>query len=258
MQVELGEGALRQIREGHDELAGLRVGTDRPRQLDVGAEAVGGEDQPVAIARLRVAEVDAAGDRRRQRRAVRRTVPTFENSGQWASSSVPIADSSSLQEILPSAAFGLIEKPSGRVTVVALISDGDGVLGLSSCGTLRSTSSPEAVSVSSVSGWAARLGLKLSWSQPVVSGQGPWLRGHAVVVGDHFERCGQCARAGRSGLQERDQRAVRRGRTGNRVGPPFAESLTVVGRVGRDAPEGLFERRTGKRLTGPLTVASSP
>ncbi len=66
------------------------------------------------------------------------------------------------QEVLPSAAFGLIVKPSGRVTVVALISDGEGTSGLDCCGTWRSTSRPEAVSVAVAVGWAKRLGLKLS------------------------------------------------------------------------------------------------
>ena len=97
-------------------------------------------------------------------------VPTLDVSGHWASSSVPNRASESLQALLPSAALGLIEKPAGNFTVTARISEGEGVLGLSSWGTLRSTSRPEAVSVSVVVGWALRLGLKLSWSQPVVGG----------------------------------------------------------------------------------------
>ena len=52
--------------------------------------------------------------------------------------------SASEQAVLPSAALGLIEKPGGRVTVVALISDGEGIVGLCGCGNVRSTSSPEA------------------------------------------------------------------------------------------------------------------
>src|SRR5262249_40608419 len=76
------------------------------------------------------------------------------------------------QVVLPSAALGLIEKPTGSSTLLPLISDGDGVLGSSNCGTTRSTARPEAESVSLVVGAAARLGLKLSLSQPVVSGHG--------------------------------------------------------------------------------------
>ena len=63
---------------------------------------------------------------------------------------------------MPSAALGLIEKPSGRVTVVAVISEAEGVTGLSFCGTLRATSRPLAVSASVVDGCAARDGLKFS------------------------------------------------------------------------------------------------
>ncbi len=101
------------------------------------------------------------------------TVPTLEVSGHSASRSVPTADSASEQEALPSAAFGLIENPSGRVTVFALSSEGEGVFGSWNWGTLSVTSRPEAVSVSVVVGLAARLGSKLSASQPVVAGHGP-------------------------------------------------------------------------------------
>ena len=81
-------------------------------------------------------------------------MPTLANSGHWASSSVPKRASASEQEVLPSAALGLIEKPSGKVTVVALISEGEGTVGLSIWGTLRSTSRPEGVSAAVVEGWA--------------------------------------------------------------------------------------------------------
>src|ERR1700751_4778186 len=107
-------------------------------------------------------------------------VPTLENCGQCASSSVPKLAWESEQEVLPSAALGLIENPSGRVTVVARISESDGVSGLSFCGTFSVTSSPLAVSASEVDGLAESEGWKESWSQPVVSGQGavavwtPW------------------------------------------------------------------------------------
>jgi hypothetical protein len=83
-----------------------------------------------------------------------------------------MAESASEQLTFPSAAFGLIEKPSGRIVVVALISEGEGVVGLCSCGTLRSTSTPEAESACEVDGVAVRLGLNVSCSQPVVSGPG--------------------------------------------------------------------------------------
>ena len=73
---------------------------------------------------------------------------------------------------MPSAAFGLIENPSGRVTVVARISEAEGVSGLICCGTFRLTSRPLGASASAVDGFAAREGLKPSWSQPVVGGHG--------------------------------------------------------------------------------------
>ena len=56
--------------EGDRQLPGLRVGGDRPGQLDVGGEAVGDEEDPVAVAGQRLAEVDEAGQRAGQRRAV--------------------------------------------------------------------------------------------------------------------------------------------------------------------------------------------
>ena len=103
-------------------------------------------------------------------------VPTFANSGHWASSVVPIRASASEQVVLPSAAFGLIENPSGRLTLAARISEAEGVSGLICCGTFRDASSPLGASASGVDGFAAREGLKPSWSQPVVAAQGalPW------------------------------------------------------------------------------------
>ena len=49
----------------------------------------------------------------------------------------PIRASASVQAVLPSAALGLIEKPSGRVTVAARSSEGEGTVGLSCWGTLE-------------------------------------------------------------------------------------------------------------------------
>ena len=59
--VELGQRRLREVFEGDRELARVRVGMGRAGQLDVGAEAVGGEEEAVAVAGLRFAEVDAPG-----------------------------------------------------------------------------------------------------------------------------------------------------------------------------------------------------
>src|SRR5215213_5653689 len=97
-------------------------------------------------------------------------VPTLENSGQVTAFRVPIAVSASEQLSFPSAALGLIDTPSGKIVVEDLISEGDGVVALSSCGTRRSTSTPLGASDCVVVGFAVRLGLKVSCSQPVVSG----------------------------------------------------------------------------------------
>src|SRR4051794_11708099 len=99
-------------------------------------------------------------------------VPTLENSGHSAAASLWRFACSSLQVLLPSAAPGFSEKPSGSSMLWPLISDGEGVFSSWNWGTLRSTASPDGESVSPVVGAAARLGLKLSLSQPVVAGHG--------------------------------------------------------------------------------------
>ena len=154
MHVEVRERGLRQVLEGDGELARLRVGFGRAGQLDVDVVAVGGEQQPVGVAGLRFTEVDEARDRPGSAELSTLTVPTFEVSGQCAGSRVPMLESASLQASLPSAALGLIETPTGSVTVVARICEGEGTLGLVGCGTWRSTLRPEAVSVSVVVGCA--------------------------------------------------------------------------------------------------------
>ena len=174
MHVEVGQRALRQVVEGDHELAGLRVGRDRAGQLDVGGEAVGDEEDPVAVAGLRFAEVDEAGQRAR-------AGPSCRSRGcrPWRTRG------SALLRVVPKLRFGVgagglavggvgVDREARRQGDggAACSSDGDGIVGLCCCGTVRSTSMPEAESVSVVVGWAQRLGLKLSWSQPVVCGQG--------------------------------------------------------------------------------------
>src|SRR6188768_3454655 len=87
----------------------------------------------------------------------RTKVPTFENSGHAAGRRVPSFASVSLQAVLPSAALGLIEKPSGSDTVDAFSGEGDGVVASCGCGTVSFTSTPEALSVAVVVGLALRL-----------------------------------------------------------------------------------------------------
>ena len=107
---------------------------------------------------------------------------------------------------MPSAAFGLIENPSGRVTVFALSSEGEGVFGSWNWGTLSVTSRPEAVSVSVVVGLAARLGSKLSASQPVVAGHGAFRMVGFEVVGEVVDGGRQRADAGGRVLGQRSDR----------------------------------------------------
>src|SRR5829696_5228060 len=97
-------------------------------------------------------------------------VPIFENSGQCAASSVSNESSESSQAILPLAALAAREKPSGRVIATERISEGDGAVGLWAWGTFSVTSSPETLSAAVVVGVTARLGSKVSSSQPVVGG----------------------------------------------------------------------------------------
>ena len=100
-------------------------------------------------------------------------MPILESSGHWASSVVPkTRASASEQVVLPSVALGVMEKPSGRVTSAALSSEGEGTVGLSNWGTVRRNSAPEGVSAAVVVGSIAGTGLKVSWSQSVVAGQG--------------------------------------------------------------------------------------
>src|SRR4051794_18726051 len=99
-------------------------------------------------------------------------LPTFENCGHCASSVVPNRAAASEQETLPSAAPGLIEKPSGKVTLTALICELEGAFGLSGWGTSRLVSTPEGESASLVEGEADSDGSKPSRSQPSISGHG--------------------------------------------------------------------------------------
>ena len=86
---------------------------------------------------------------------------------------------------------------------------GDGVSALENCGTLKLTLRPLAESVSVVVGSAERLGLKLSWSQPVIAGYSPWsfrFRGRRRS----FRIRSSAGPSKRSGLRGRGFRAGRR------------------------------------------------
>ena len=89
-----------------------RVGGDGAGELDVGREAVGDEEDPVAVAGQRLAEVDEPGQRRR-------AAPSCRSRGCRPSRTpgtglLPRCRSSPrhpCRTVLPSAALGLIEKP---------------------------------------------------------------------------------------------------------------------------------------------------
>ena len=70
MHVEGGQRALGQVFEGDRELAGCGFGVTVPGELDVGGEAVGDEEDPVAVPGQWLAEIDGARQRSGQRRAV--------------------------------------------------------------------------------------------------------------------------------------------------------------------------------------------
>ena len=115
-------------------------------------------------------------------------LPTLEKSGQWASSSVPNCASASVQAVLPSAAPGLIEKPGGRVTVVALSSVGEGIVALTCWGTARLTSIPEGASVRRGGRLRVETGVE---AELVAAGHlrpGVLRMGYTAVIGEDFKR----------------------------------------------------------------------
>ena len=85
-----------------------------PASLMWVAKAVGGEEEAVAVAGLGFADVDEPGIGSGRAGLFERHGADLGDSGHAASSSVPKRASVSEQEVLPSAALGLIEKPSGR------------------------------------------------------------------------------------------------------------------------------------------------
>ena len=87
-------------------------------------------------------------------------------------------------------------------------------MGLSNWGTVRRNSAPEGLSAAVVVGSIDWLGLKVSWAQSVVAGQGESAWVISAVVGEDVERGGERGfAAGGRVLEERGSRAV----GGNRV-----------------------------------------
>lgn len=70
VHVEGFEGGLGEVFEGDVDLATQRVGGNGSRQLDVDTEAVEDEEEPIAIAGQRLAEIDGAEEGPGQDRGV--------------------------------------------------------------------------------------------------------------------------------------------------------------------------------------------
>ena len=85
------------------------------------AEAVRAGEDAVTVAGQRLAQVDRPGRTSGRAELSRERLPILENWGQFASVVVSKLIDAASQATLPSAAFGLIEKPSGKVTLTALI-----------------------------------------------------------------------------------------------------------------------------------------
>ena len=189
VHVEGGEAGSGEVLEG-DRRAGRSAGRgDGASELDVGAEAVGDEEDAVAVAGLGFAEVDGAGQRAGQGRAVdRRGCRPWRIRGTGLLRRCRSVASASEQEVLPSAALGLIENPSGRVTVAPRSSDGEGMVGLSSWGTLEVD--VDARGGVGVGGRRLRVEARVE-AELVAAGHlrpGSIRPGRAAIVGEDFER----------------------------------------------------------------------
>ena len=157
MHVEGGEGGLGQVREGDRELAGHRVGGDGAGELDVGGEAVGDQEDAVAVAGLGLAEIDEAGEGAGEGGAVDGEAADlgvfgtvgFFFGGEEAEKGFGVGAGG-----LAVGGVGVDREALGEGDERRLSSEGEGMEGLSCWGTWRSTSMPEAVSVAVVVGWA--------------------------------------------------------------------------------------------------------
>ena len=188
VQVELAERRLREVcRTTIVSWPVWGSGWIEPAQLDVGAEAVGGEEHAVAVRRAAARrgrsppEIGPGAPRCRSS-----AVPTFENSGQVpVLACVPIAPVGVGAGDLAVGRVRVDREPSGRVTVAAGSRTATASSGSCGCGTLRSMSSPEAVS-----GWVggrlrgeARVEAELIAAGRLGNGRPP-MQGVAAVVFD--------------------------------------------------------------------------
>ena len=119
MQLEVSNGTCGRSFERRSSAGRSRdPGGRRADELRVDAEAVGDHEQPVLVAGLRFADVERAVERAVEgRRADRRRCRSSSCRGSSAGASVSKFAWASVQAVWPSAASGLIVRPSGRVTV---------------------------------------------------------------------------------------------------------------------------------------------
>ena len=125
---------------------------------------------------------------------------------------MPKRASASVQAVLPSAALGLIEKPSGRVTVAARISEGEGDGGARLLGDAEVDFEPRG----RVGRGGGRLGVEAGVEAELVAagggGPGRFGVGDAAVVGEDFEGGAERNAAGGRVVEEGDVRGCWRGR----------------------------------------------
>ena len=153
VQLESFEGNLGQVFEVGGQLAGFGVGFERADQLGVDPEPRGDQEESVLVAGLGFADIDGAFERTAKGLGADREGADLGLIGTLAGPSEPKLAWASVQAVCPSAASGLIVKPSGRVTDADLISEGEAAKPRN-WGALNSTLSPEGESVSAVVGLA--------------------------------------------------------------------------------------------------------
>ena len=157
LEVELG-----QVLEGEFHLTGRLVQVDGPRQLHVQREAVEGDEDPVAFARQRLAQVHGARQQAREGGAFDLEDADLRAVGALRFLARPEVGLRRGAGALAVGGVGVDVEAGRQRTVRSRIAEGVSEPGLSFWGTVRLMSSPEGESASVVVGFALRLGSKLS------------------------------------------------------------------------------------------------
>ena len=107
-------------------LPGVRVRVNDPTSFAWIPNPSSDHEQPVLVAGLRFADVERAGQRRRRAPACRsRRCRSSSCRGSWPGPRSRSWPGRRCRRVWPSAASGLTVRPSGRVTIADLISEGD-------------------------------------------------------------------------------------------------------------------------------------